>query len=119
MFSLQCLLYLLFKLPSMILYVMEGKKKNDINKKDFYQQLIYLLYRRLHLDFELIFESFGNLHIALFIWLIMQLCTAVLVFMGFYYWADNRSFYCENVKRLSKNENQILKLSCFHLKNKK
>jgi hypothetical protein len=61
-------------------------------------------YGRLNLNFELIFQCFANLHIALFIWLIMQLCTAVGVFMGFYYWTNNRIFYCKNVKNLSKNE---------------
>ncbi|CAF0783601.1 unnamed protein product [Adineta ricciae] len=55
---------------------------------------------RLNLDFHLIFQCFGNLHIALSIWLIMQLCTAVLVFMGFYYWANNRVSYLANPKDL-------------------
>ncbi|CAF0940619.1 unnamed protein product [Rotaria sordida] len=55
---------------------------------------------RLKLNFELIFYCFQKLHIALFIWLIMQLCTAVIVFMGFYYWTSNRIFYYDNIKRL-------------------
>ncbi|CAF3239898.1 unnamed protein product [Rotaria socialis] len=55
---------------------------------------------RIKLDFQLIFECFNKLHIALFIWLIMQLCTAVVVFMGFYYWASRRILYCDSVKRL-------------------
>jgi hypothetical protein len=58
---------------------------------------------RLSLNFELIFQCFGNLHIALFIWLLMQLCTAVVVFMGFYFWTNNRIMYCKDVKNLSKN----------------
>lgn len=58
---------------------------------------------RLNLDFELIFQSFGNLHIVLFIWLIMQLCTAIVVFMGFHYWANHRIDYYKNAKTLRKN----------------
>ncbi|CAF3750192.1 unnamed protein product [Rotaria sordida] len=54
---------------------------------------------RLNLDFNLIFESFADLHIALFIWLIMQLSTAIIVFMGFYYWTKNRYNYRKHLKR--------------------
>ena len=60
-----------------------------------------LFHKRINLDFHLIFQCFGNLHIALSVWLIMQLCTAVLVFMGFYYWANNRVSYLANPKDLS------------------
>lgn len=32
----------------------------------------------------------------------MQLCTAVVVFMGFYFWTNNRIFYLKNKQNLSK-----------------
>lgn len=53
---------------------------------------------RLNLDFDLIFESFAKLHIALFIWLLMKLCTSVVVFMSFHHWANSRIRYLENRK---------------------
>ncbi|CAF1259747.1 unnamed protein product [Rotaria sordida] len=59
---------------------------------------------RLNLDFNLIFESFADLHIALFIWLIMQLSTAIIVFMGFYYWTKNRYNYRKHLKSKSNEE---------------
>lgn len=59
---------------------------------------------RLNLDFQLIFEAFGKIHHALFIWLLMQLCTSVLVFMAFYSWSHNRLFYLDKTKKLSKNQ---------------
>jgi len=37
----------------------------------------------------------------------MQLCTAVVVFMGFHYWTNNRVYYLRNPKNLSKNKNRI------------
>ena len=49
---------------------------------------------RLNMDFELIFHCFGKLHIALFVWLIMQICTTVVVYMAFYYWTHHRLLYC-------------------------
>ncbi|CAF1122686.1 unnamed protein product [Adineta steineri] len=55
---------------------------------------------RLNLHFELIFQCFANLHIALFVWLIMKLCTSVVVFMGFHYWSNNRISYLKNAKYL-------------------
>lgn len=55
---------------------------------------------RLDLDFDLIFECFGKLHIALFIWLLMQLSTLIIVFIGFYSWINSR---CNHEKYLSKN----------------
>ena len=84
----------------MILYKMEGKQ--NIFKRELETLIVFFFNLRLNLDFELIFQCFGNLHIALFIWLIMQLCTAVVVFMGFYYWTNNRIFYCRDKKKLSK-----------------
>ncbi|CAF2996933.1 unnamed protein product [Rotaria sp. Silwood2] len=53
---------------------------------------------------SLIFECFADLHVALFIWLIMQLSTAIIVFMGFYSWTKNRCNYWEHLK--SKTNNQ-------------
>lgn len=44
----------------------------------------------------------------------MQLCTAVVVFMGFHYWTHNRIFYLKNAKNLSKNNNMD---HVFHKKN--
>lgn len=56
---------------------------------------------RLDLDYTLIFETFAKLHIALFIWLIMQLSTAIVVFMGFHTWINCRVYSGRN---LSKNQ---------------
>ncbi|CAF5103592.1 unnamed protein product [Rotaria sp. Silwood1] len=59
---------------------------------------------RINLDFGLIFKCFADLHVALFIWLIMQLSTAIIVFMGFYSWTKNR---CNHNKDLSKKLNLV------------
>ncbi|CAF4079419.1 unnamed protein product [Adineta steineri] len=53
---------------------------------------------RLNLRFDVMFESFGKLHIALFIWLIMQLATSILVFFGVYCWANSRNSFKKNLK---------------------
>lgn len=60
--------------------------------------IISLSVFRLSLDFELIFQSFANLHIALFIWLIMKLCTSVVVYVAFHYWAHYRLRYAKNLR---------------------
>ena len=97
MYSLPCFWYSSCKWLSTISFEMDGKKvKNRLDRRG-----TYFSYWRLILDFELVFHCFGNLHIALFVWLIMQLCTAVVVFMGFYYWTNQRIFYLKNPKNLS------------------
>ncbi|CAF1226940.1 unnamed protein product [Rotaria sp. Silwood1] len=53
---------------------------------------------RINLDFGLIFKCFADLHVALFIWLIMQLSTAIIVFMGFYSWTKNRCNHNKDLK---------------------
>lgn len=60
---------------------------------------IRLVFSRLDLDYTLIFELFANLHLALFIWLIMQLSTAIVVFLGFHTWITHRTY---SEKKLSK-----------------
>jgi hypothetical protein len=52
-----------------------------------------VFFSRLDLDNGLIFEYFADLHIALFIWLIMQLSTSIIVFVGFHSWINNRYNY--------------------------
>ncbi|CAF0868416.1 unnamed protein product, partial [Didymodactylos carnosus] len=53
---------------------------------------------RINLNFELIFWCFGKLHVALFTWLVMQLSTAVIVYLCFYAWATNRVKYSNRLK---------------------
>ncbi|CAF0883364.1 unnamed protein product [Adineta ricciae] len=53
---------------------------------------------RINLDFKIVFECFAHLHISLFIWLIMQLTTAIAVYMGFYLWACQRRSFKQNLK---------------------
>ncbi|CAF5203834.1 unnamed protein product, partial [Rotaria magnacalcarata] len=48
---------------------------------------------RINLQFEIMFESFANLHVALFIWLLMMLSTSIVVFLGFYLWTKHRNDY--------------------------
>lgn len=54
---------------------------------------------RLDLDYTFVFETFAKLHIALFIWLIMQLSTAIVVFMGFHTWINHRVYSGKNLSK--------------------
>lgn len=87
------------KWRSTISFEMDGKEREI--REEWKEKSVF----RLILDFELVFHCFGNLHIALFIWLIMKLCTAVVVFIGFHYWMNNRISYLKNKKNLSKYSN--------------
>jgi len=60
-------------------------------------------YGRINLNFELIFQCFGNIHMVLFIWVLMYLATSIVAFMGFHQWSKNRVFYLKYKRNLSKN----------------
>ncbi|CAF3330719.1 unnamed protein product [Rotaria socialis] len=53
---------------------------------------------RVNLHFEIMFQCFANLHVALFIWLLMMLSTTIVVFLGFYLWAKHRNDYHKTFK---------------------
>lgn len=45
----------------------------------------------------------------------MQLCTAVVVFMGFYYWTSHRMKYYDNTKYLSRIQIILIQINRFSL----
>lgn len=74
---------------------MEGNSFQTRLNTKFY----HFIFNRINLDFDIMFQSFANVHVALFIWLLMKLSTAILVFTGFYLWSKNRENYSKNISK--------------------
>lgn len=87
----------LFKLWSMIFFNTEGIDKRWPRR--FEERHVFHI--RINLDFELIFQCFGNIHMVMFIWVLMFMATAIVAFMGYHQWAKNRVFYLKNARNLS------------------